>query len=40
MSKYSIQDIFRTYGPAYIEKHSLSYEQWKVFNAIVRCQTR
>lgn len=32
MSKYSIQDIFNLYGNQYIKNHSLSKEQWKVFN--------
>lgn len=39
MSTYSIQDIFKEYGPAYIKKHKLSKEQWKVFNSIIRCKT-
>lgn len=40
MSKYTIQDIFNTYGDEYIKKHSLSKEQWKVFNAIINCGTK
>lgn len=40
MSKYTIQDIFRTYGPEYIENHNLSKEQWKVYNAIINCKTK
>ena len=40
MSKYTIKDIFTTYGPQYIEKHNLSKEQWKVFNAIINCGTK
>lgn len=40
MKKYSIQEIFRDYGPEYIKKHMLSKEQWKVYNAIIRCKTR
>ena len=40
MTKFSIQDIFREYGPEYIKKHKLSREQWKVYNAIINCKTR
>lgn len=40
MSKYSIQDIFITYGDEYIKNHKLSKEQWKVFNAIRTCKTK
>lgn len=40
MSKYTIQDIFIIYGDDYIEKHNLSKEQWKVFNAIRNCGTK
>ena len=40
MMKYNIQDIFREYGPEYIKTHKLSKEQWKVYNAIMRCKTR
>lgn len=40
MSKYTIQDIFINYGDNYIEKHNLSKEQWKVFNAIRNCETK
>lgn len=40
MSKYTIQDIFKTYGNEYIKKHNLSKEQWKVFNAIINCGTK
>ncbi len=40
MSKYTIQDIFRTYGPKYIKNHNLSNEQWKVYNAIINCGTK
>ena len=39
MSKFSIQDIFQVYGPAYIKNHKLSHEQWKVYNSIVNCKT-
>lgn len=35
----TIQDIFQTYGPDYIKKHKLSFEQWKVYNAIINCKT-
>ena len=40
MSKYTIQDIFKTYGPNYIKKNNLSKEQWKVYNAIINCGTK
>lgn len=40
MSKYTIQDIFLAYGNKYIDKHELSKEQWKVFNAIRNCGTK
>ena len=40
MSKYTIQDIFITYGPEYINKHKLSKEQWKVYNSIINCGTK
>ena len=40
MSKYTIQDIFKTYGPEYIKKHKLSYDEWKVYNAIINCKTK
>ena len=40
MSKYTIQDIFITYGDEYIKKHNLSKEQWKAFNAIRNCNTK
>lgn len=38
-NKYTIQDIFQTYGPEYIKTHKLSEEQWKVYNAIINCKT-
>ena len=37
--KYSIQDIFKTYGPEYIKNYKLSNEQWKVYNSIIKCKT-
>ena len=40
MAEFSIQDIFREFGPAYIKTHNLSQEQWKVYNAIINCKTR
>ncbi len=40
MSKFSIQDIFKKYGPDYIKKHKLSKEQWKVYNSIIHCKTQ
>ena len=39
MTKFSIQDIFKDYGPQYIKKHKLSKEQWKVYNSIINCKT-
>ena len=39
-TNHTIQDIFITYGDAYIKKHNLSKEQWKVFNAIRSCKTK
>ncbi len=39
-NKFTIQDIFKTYGDEYIKKHKLSKEQWKVFNAIRNCKTK
>ncbi len=38
-TKFTIQDIFIKYGEKYIKSHKLSYEQWKVFNAIRNCGT-
>ena len=40
MSKFTIQDIFITYGDEYKKNHNLSNEQWKVFNAIRNCGTK
>ena len=40
MSKFTIQDIFNTYGEEYIQNHKLSKEQWKVFNAIINCGSK
>lgn len=39
MSKFTIQQIFQKYGDDYVQKHNLSSEQWKVFNAIRNCGT-
>ncbi len=39
MSKFNIGDIFQIYGPDYIKKYKLSYEQWKVYNSIIKCKT-
>ena len=39
MSKYTIQDIFKNYGPQYIKNHNLSKEQWKAYNSIRNCGT-
>lgn len=40
MSKYTIQDIFKIYGPDYIKNNKLSEIQWKVYNAIINCGTK
>ena len=40
MYKYTIQEIFQKYGDEYVNKHNLSKEQWKVFNAIRNCATK
>ena len=40
MAKYTIQDIFITYGDEYTKNHNLSKQQWKVFNAIRNCGTK
>ena len=39
MTEFSVQKIFKEYGAAYIKKHRLSKEQWKVYNCIVNCKT-
>ena len=36
---YTVQDIFKLYGPTYIQNHNLSKEEWKVYNAIMNCKT-
>ena len=40
MSNFTIQDIFQKYGKEYIKNHKLSKEQWKVYNAIIKCKTK
>ena len=40
MFKYTIQDVFIKYGDEYTEKHKLSKQEWKVFNAIRNCGTK
>lgn len=40
MSKYTIRDIFIKYGNEYIKKHSLSKNEWKVYNSIINCKTK
>ena len=40
MSKYTIRDIFKIFGPNYIKNHNLSKEEWKVYNAIINCGTK
>ena len=39
MSKYTIQDIFNTYGDDFLNNHNLSSQQLKVFNDIRNCGT-
>ena len=39
MMEYSIQNIFKEYGPEYIKTHKLSKEQWKGYNSIINCKT-
>ena len=39
MYKYNIQYIFNTYGPEFIKSHKLSKDEWKVYNAIIKCRT-
>ena len=39
MIKYTIQDIFKLYGPEYIKDNKLSMSQWKVYNSIIKCKT-
>ena len=39
MLNSNIQKIFKEYGPKYIKTHKLSKEQWKVYDAIINCQT-
>ena len=36
---YTVQDIFRLYGPEYIKENKLSLEQWKVYNSIIKCKS-
>jgi len=40
MSKYTIQDIFKLFGPEYIKNHKLSKQEWRVYNAIINCGTK
>lgn len=40
MSSFTIQDIFREYGPEYIKNHKLSKEQWKVYNCLIKCKSK
>lgn len=37
---FTIQDIFIKFGKKYIKTHKLSKEQWKVYNAIIKCKTK
>ena len=39
MYKYNIQYIFNTYVPEFIKSHKLSKDEWKVYNAIIKCRT-
>ncbi|MFQ5814524.1 MAG: transposase zinc-binding domain-containing protein, partial [Anaerolineae bacterium] len=36
---FEVADVLRQFGDAYREQHPLSYQQRKVFNAIIRCRT-
>lgn len=40
MMEFSIQQIFKEYGPEYTKTHNLSKEQWKVYNSIISCKTQ
>ena len=40
MMDFSIQQIVKEYGPAYIKTHKLSKDQWKVYNSIRKCKSR
>ncbi len=40
MSKYNVKDVFKAFGPKYINIYKLSKEQWKVYNAIMNCGTK
>jgi len=37
--QYEVADVFRQYGDDYRRQYRLSYEQRKVFNAIIQCRT-
>ncbi len=39
-NNYTVQDIFQKFGFIYIRQNKLSDEQWKVFNAIMKCKTK
>ena len=39
MTKYTIQNIFHKYGAEYIKNNNLSADQWKAYNAIMKCKT-
>ena len=39
-NNYTVQDIFQKFGTDYINQYNLSDEQWKVFNAIIKCKTK
>jgi hypothetical protein len=38
-SQYEVADVFRQFGDAYRKQYRLSYQQRKVFNAIIQCRT-
>ncbi len=40
MNKPTVQDIFRCFYPAYLEKYSPSPEQAKVARNILNCKTK
>ena len=39
-NNYTVQEIFQKFGINYINQYNLSDEQWKVFNAIIKCKTK
>ena len=39
MAKHTIQEIFQMYGAEYTKNNKLSQDEWKVYNAIMKCKT-